>query len=155
MHRGAFSHGRVKMLNLLTDASTVLELGAGAVLLMALFLSVRLRRVEALIVRKSEVIGSADPALVSPASLLPDSPALTQALDHLHSNPTDAEFEAVYKRLHSISATLAIMVAGERPLVVTQLIAWSFEETIAEIRREDLGKGCNGNSTVFRFLEGG
>jgi hypothetical protein len=154
MHRGAFSHGRVKMLNLLTDASTILELGAAALLLMALYLSVRLRRIEALIAQKSEAIGSVDPALVSPASLLPESPARTQAPALLQSNPSDAKFEAVFKRLDSISSTLAIIVAGERPLVVTQLMAWSFEETIAEIRREDLGKDGNGNSTVFRFLEG-
>src|ERR1700719_363051 len=123
------------MLTLWTDTPTIFLLTAAVLLSVSLYLSVRLRRIEGLIQRKIGATNSAELTLTAPEIALPP-PALTSPLALLQSNPADAQFEALSKRLDSITATLTVLVAGERPLVVTQLMAWSFEETIAEFRRE-------------------
>src|SRR5450631_1295843 len=145
------------MLDQLTNASTLSLLGLVLLLAVSLYLSVRMRRIEGIIKARSPLVDSMANRPDKPAEPSPpmhDIPAhvSSEQASRPEKHATAEQAEAITQQLDAMHATLTVIAAGERPLMETKLLAWSFEEATALIRRDDRDPPSDLGSVVCRFL---
>jgi hypothetical protein len=142
------------MLDQLGAASTLLSMCVVVLLVVLLYQSVRIRRIEGFL---RERYPGADKTLPE----LQAEPPLQNQLDPepplLPSSPPDApatadQVESIGRLLETVSTTLAIIAARERPLAETKLLDWPFDDAVSLIRHDDQDLLSSQGEVVCRFL---
>jgi hypothetical protein len=138
------------------DVATLSLLGVALLLVVLLFQSIRMRRMEGLIRSLPPVVdvttrGPGLPADPTPPLRGTPVPVLLPPA----SKPATAEqVESLLQRLERMDATLSVIAAGERALLETTLLDWSFDEATSLIRGDDRDAPSDLDSVVCRFLRG-